>query len=306
MTQLALPALDGRKPLGFLAALGVLRLLTVHQGGSPRLSWAPDTATALLESPHASIDSVVEALTEIVRSIPEGGVLPGVPMDLPPLKGAQARMRLSQPELHGLARGWLSEPDPEAEAWLASLVTDLSLDKGGHTPISLMAAPSGQQSMRSMLREPLGMVRATPTLLHDALLAWKRVSGVTGEYLDHQVIYDSADSGDGTNLERGVPGATWLALMSYPLLRTTTVGSEPITTGWHPRPRRPPVFVYPLWTAALDCPAVVALLEHPLWEGALDGDLPSRAAPLSVFSIQRAERRRLSGRNFAGVLAPVP
>lgn len=306
MTQLALPALDGRKPLGFLAALGVLRLLTVHNGGSPRLSWSPDTASAVLDSDHASVNSVVQALTAIVGSIPEGGVLPGLPVDFPPPGEAPDHLRVSRAELAELAKTWLPKPDPETEAWLASLVTDLSVDDAKRSEISLMAAPSGKQSTRTMLQKPLELVRHQPSLLHEALVAWRRYPGVTGEYLDHQVLYDAADSGYGQSVERGVPGATWLALMSYPLLRTTASASERTTTGWHRGQTGPPVFIYPLWTAPLDCAAVVALLEHPLWEQAIEGGLPARAGALSVFSVHKAQRRRISGRTFAGVLAPVP
>lgn len=76
MTPLPLPALDGRTPLGFLAALGVLRLLIDHTHHQPRLSWSPRTGTAVLHDTHEDIDSLVDELADIVSSIPETGVLP--------------------------------------------------------------------------------------------------------------------------------------------------------------------------------------------------------------------------------------
>lgn len=304
MTVLALPALDGRKPLAFLAALGVTRLLTVYDSDDARLSWGPADSTARLETSHPSLDAVVERLLAIAHTAADGGVLPGMPADFPPPGAAPDRLRLPQDELRAYADSRLADPDPEREAWLTSLVTDLTVDNAGRCATSLMTAPSGNQSMRTMLEKPLSLV--TRDTLEEALMSWKRYPGVTGEYLDHQVLFDASDSGSGASLERGVPGATWLALMSYPALRTTADGSRRITTGWHHRRRAPDTLRYPLWSAALDLHAVVALLEHPIWELSIDSRIPEEASAFTVFSICQARRRRLPGRNFDGVLAPVP
>jgi hypothetical protein len=62
--------------------------------------------------------------------------------------------------------------------------------------------------------------------------------------------------------------------------------------------------VYPLWSEPLDLSAVAALLQHAVLDGATPGAAPERARLLSVFLVCGAERRRLPGRTFAGVLAP--
>lgn len=305
MNTLTLPALDGRTPLGFLAALGLIRLLEVHTDDVPRLSWSPEDFTAQLRTTRGSIDEVVADLHCIVDSIPDDGVLPGVPADLPPHGAAPDQLRLSPVALRALANQLAPTPDAEVEAWLGSLVTDLSLDDKSRADISMMAAPSGKQSMRTMLEKPLQLVREDSGCLVEALVGWRRRPGVSGEYLDHRVLFDGADSGDGKSEERGVPGATWLALMSYPLFRTTALGSEPITTGWHRRRRQPSLFVYPLWKAPLDRFAVTALLEHPLMQQCVRDEPPAAVSALSIFTVRRAQRRRIPGRTFAGVLAPV-
>lgn len=304
MTVIALPALDGRKPLAFLAALGVTRLLTVHDGDDTRLAWDPADSTARIETRHPSLDVVVDRLLAIAHTAADGGVLPGMPADFPPPGAAPDRLRLPQDELRRYADSLLADgdPDPELEAWLTSLVTDLTVDNAGRCAISLMTAPSGKQSMRTMLEKPLSLV--TRNTLEEALTSWKRHPGVTGEYLDHQVLFDAADSGAGASLERGVPGATWLALMSYPALRTTANGSRRITSGWHRKSRAPDTLRYPLWSAALDLHAVVALIEHPIWDLSINSHLPEEASTFTVFSICQARRRRLPGRTFDGVLAP--
>ena len=308
MTALDLPALDGRKPLGFLAAVGLTRLLTTGDTDGtepPRLSWKLARRTAVLHSAYDSVDAVVEALTRIVAAIPADAVVPGGPPGLPPRCAAPDKLRVAPAQLRDLAAELSVRTDAEAEAWLASLVTDLCLDDKGKVDISLMAAPSGRQSMFTMLDKPLALIRDHPAYLREALFGWRRRPGVTGEYLDHQVLYDAADSGDGESEERGVPGATWLAIMAYPLLRTTSAGADPITTGWHRRPgHRQVEFVYPLWSKPLDTYAIVALLEHPLWSANADGEMPAEARALSVFDVGRARRRRVPGRTFAGVLGP--
>lgn len=311
MNELPLPALDGRKALGFLAALGVTRLLERFDGEQPRLRWARDTTAAVIHTRHETIDVLAGRLVEIASSIPENGVLPGVPDAFPPPGAAPDGLRLPPEQLGDLAAQLAPVPDPELEAWLASLVTDLSVDDNGRSDISLMAAPSGKQSMRTMLEKPLQFVRDNPGCIREALLGWRRYPGVTGEYLDHQVLFDAAHSGSGKSEERGVPGATWLALMSYPLLRTTAIltasgNGEPITSGWHRRAKRPPSFVYPLWTEPLVVDAIVALLELPLWDQPFDSALPAEAAALRVFAVHRFQRRRIAGRTFSGVMAPVP
>jgi hypothetical protein len=311
VNQLALPALDGRTPLGFLTALGVLRLLSVHAGEpTTRLAWSTQDCTALLTTTHPSVDDVAATLHQIIDTIPPHGVLPGAPVDLPPPAAGSTTdpMRQSRAAHRDLAARFHATGGTEAETWLASLVTDLCLDTNARVEISLFAAPSGQQKMRTMLEKPLQMLRDDPRLLHQALTGWRRYPGVTGEYLDHQVLYDAADSPDGKSQERGVPGATWLALMSYPLMHTTAHHNQPVTTCWQrygPRPsdRR---MVYPLWSAPLDLPAVAALLQHPVLSHAIEGNLPAAARELTIFRIARAERRRIPGRTFAGVLVPLP
>jgi hypothetical protein len=306
MTELALPALDGRTPLGFLAALGVLRLVTEHTGYPGRLAFSRQNCTAVLHDAHPDIDSLVADLTTIVRDIPDGGVLPHVSVDFPPPGEAPDKLRLSRPAFTAYAQQVAATDGPGAERWLGVLLTDLSTDDKGRIDIGPYAAPSGKQSTRTMLDKPLADIRKNPDLLREALLAWRRYPGVTGEYLDHRVLFDAVDAPDGKSAERGVPGATWLALMSYPLLRTTAVGGEPMSTCWQDLGRRAGRrMVYPLWSSPLDSPAVQAVLSHPALTGAEPGTPPPAATLLSIFWIGHAARRRIPGRNFAGVLAPV-
>ena len=305
MTALPLPALDGRGPLGFLAALGVLRLVTEHTGHRARLAWSTRDATAVLHDAQPSVDALVDDLTAVVRAIPHDGVLPGLRPDFPPLGAAPDKLRLPREEFARFAEEVTEADGAAGERWLASLVTDLSVDDKQRADISLFTAPSGKQSMRTMLEIPLGLLRRDPGLLREALVVWRRYPGVSGEYLDHRVLFDAVDSPEGRSSERGVPGATWLALMSYPLMRTTSPGSEPSTTCWQDLGRRARRrVVYPGWSGPLALPPVPVRLSHTGRDRAEPGQPPPGAELLSVFEVVHAQRRRIPGRTFAGVLTP--
>jgi hypothetical protein len=329
MNTIELPGIDGRSALGFLAAIGAANLLNIR-GGNVLLSWSPRDATARLHSDsYADVDAVAAELVEVVAALSDVIVVPGGPPGLPPPGEAPDKLRLPPADLRRQAELLIDAGDPAVvQAWLTSLVTDLALDSQGRSAHTLFGAFSGKQSMYTMLTKPLALVRQHPTYLREALVGWRRVAGVTGEYLDHRVLFDAADSPLGESMERGVPGATWLALMSFPLIRTTSVdGTRPISTGWYRTGRRVRLR-WPLWRDPLDLAAICALWESPLLTQAARRDdmrgesvLPkdeltrrtlvagdnaySKLEALGVFLVARAERRRVPGRNFAGVLAPV-
>lgn len=308
MTVLALPALDGRTPLGWLAALGTLRLVTRHLPAGPRpsarLAWSPDNATALLVDAHDSVDALATDLLTVAAAIPIDGALPGLPPNLPPPGEAPDKLRLPRREFANHITGLLTTATDrdEAEAWLSSLATDLAIDDKGRAAITLWAAPSGKQSMRTMLDKPLDRVRKQPDVIREALVSWRRYPEVTGEYLDIRAQFDAADAADGKARMRGVPGATWLALMAFPLFRTTAAGSRQTTSGWAGRRA-----VWPLWSHPMDLAGARCLIHHPLVidDSPTDRHRTNALATLSVFRMCAAERVRSPGSKSSGVLAPV-
>ena len=79
-----LPALDGRDPLGFLAALGLLHVITAARGPDVRLAFSADTGCALLHSPLPDISAIAAELRQAVSQTGDGCVLsdagPGFPL----------------------------------------------------------------------------------------------------------------------------------------------------------------------------------------------------------------------------------
>lgn len=319
MNEIRLPALTGDSPLGILAAIGVLRLLTVFTGDAPRLRWDPSNLTAVLCGRRTSIDAVVEDLSDIAQGIPPESVLPGVGAGFPPPGAAPDGLRVPQRELSAanelLMRAMSQDERTAAFQWLGSLVTDLAADDKGRVAISQFTAPSGKQSMSTMLEKSLVLVRKEPDYLRQALLGWRRVPGVTGEYLDHRAMWDATEDGTGSANMRGVPGATWLALMSYPLLRTTcSERGRALSSGWHAI-RMPGVRPYdelrlPVWKQPLAPASVTALIEHPAVapprnKSQATGSRDELVA-LGIIYVCRARRYQPSGGKSAGVLTTIP
>ena len=323
-TAVTLPALDGRDPLGFLAALGVLHTITSPHGTSTRLSFSDQTGTAILHSHLADTDAIAGALSEAVAHIGDGCVIdgagPGFPLRKPDRKQAretgtsqQDPMRVRRSEYRNRLHDKVADlAAPAALDWLSVLVTDLAVDQEGRAALTPFNAPSGQQSLWTFFEKPLAAVRAEPSRLREALTGWRRVDKFTGEYLDHRVLRSAAEHPLGTSTEAGVPGATWLAIQAQPLFRLTGDGRNPQATLWHRIGQRT-MMIWPLWRLPLDEDSVRVLIEHPLLRPTTKGNgqqarpqvSRSKLLPLGVFEVCGAERLTIEGRKSAGVLAPI-
>ena len=303
-----LPALDGRSPLGFLAALGLLNLLHEMTAKPVGLSFSPSNGTAIINSSMSSLDEVEKELAAIVAAATDDAAIAGVDSRFPLRAGARGDpMRRPRSNYRELGAEIRNLDAYAADYWLPHLLTDLAVDNAGRAGLTPYSAPSGKQNLRTFFSKPLNEVRANPSRIHEALAGWRRVEGFTGEYLDHHVLNSAADDPLGrTAAESGVPGATWLATMALPVLRITGDGENVAATLWH-RTERRPVMIWPLWRQQLDLPAVQALIEHPCL-------LPVDPAPtvlridwpaLGIFGVCGAERQRIPRRKFPGVLSPI-
>lgn len=311
MSQIRLPALAGDSPLAILAAVGTLRLINDYVAVA-RLSWDSRDWVPLLDSPLTTVDDVAASLAKIVEKMPARVLVPGGPTGYPPPDKASDKMRVPRGELVRLVADATSgRSDSEVasvHAWTASLVTDLAVDQKKRVAVSQFVASSGRQTITTMLNKPLESVQKDPDLLRQALVGWRRVSGVTGENLDHRAIWSSSDDGEGKSRMRGVPGATWLALMSYPLWTTTAIRGEPRTSGWHTTDQggsRGQELRLPLWGEPIGPIAVKALVEHPALDGDWDDLNREALQALGVFHVCRARWHKAVEKKPAVVLVPL-
>lgn len=309
---LELPALDGRDPLGFLAALGIMRLLS-DEGEEVGLSFSEETAVARLHGRFTTHDEVVAVLRDVVDRIPDGGSLPGVKASFPvPMGRGSDPMRVNPRDSYrGFVAKVREESGADAVAWVRVFVTDLARDDGGRAALTPFAALSAKMNVRTFCANPANAVRRDPETLREALIGWRRVPGFTGEYLDHRAQRSAADDPAGVASTAGVPGATWLAIMALPLFRLGGDGRRVSATLWQSAPRQPALMVWPLWRQRLDVHAVMALLEHPavavqVTDGVATVDATTwpELGVLGVFSVCAA--RRLAINDYARPLAPQP
>ncbi|MBP2477671.1 hypothetical protein JOF53_006543 [Crossiella equi] len=307
MNTVALPGLDGRLPLGFLATIGLLHLLDSHQPDArARLSWDPATCTPRLHTTSwTTAEDVVDWLTQLAVSLPTDQLLPGFPPGFPPPGPAPDRLRADPADFAALRAG-LPE---QAQELLGALVTDLATDHKGRVHHSLMLAPTGKQSFHTMLGNQHRYIRAEPARLREALLGWRRVRDCRAESFDHAALIGSADDVSGKAGERAVPGATWLAIAGLPAYRLAADSrGQASVTAWRRIGRRR-TLVWPLWTPHLPLAAVKVLLEHPATSqsAVVEGDEMTvdgaALKPLGVFRLCAA--RRLPTSKSGGPLAPM-
>lgn len=311
---LPLPALDGRDPLGFLAALGVLRLLTDHQPSRPvALSFDPTTAAAVLHSTLTDITQVTVALGEIIDHMPAGAVIPSLAAGFPaPMrqKGGEPN-RVPRDDYRTLitTHGGYGQLD-QLRRWLAVLLTDLAVDDQKRAVLTPYIAPVAKQSLRGFFDNPLTDTRKHPDRLHEALTNWRRIADVTGENLDHRALRPGVDQPDGRSQPAGVPGATWLATMALPLLRLTGDGTTRSATLWHRAPDTTELMIWPIWRHPLDTHAVQTMLEHPALQPHFRNGTTcvklTPLRPLGVFHATAAHRQRQPALRYNDVLTPMP
>lgn len=317
-TTVELPALHGRDPLGFLAAIGLHRLITGEVGSTVGLSFSNVSGCAILHSPLTSTSAIAAVLEKIVSRADDKTAIVGIDDRFPLAKPSRATsrnsdspgesdpMRVPRTQFPDLVRR-VAELGDDALAWLSVLVTDLAVDRQGRAALTPYCAPSGQQSLRTFFATPLQAVRREPHHLQEALDSWRRLDNFTGEYLDHRAIRDAGHHPRGKSVEAGVPGATWLATHALPALRLTGDGTRPAATLWHTHNQRP-VIIWPLWRTPLNHQATKTLLQHPQLHPLPNPTLTinqTALTPLDVFDIAAAERQPIPGRKNAGVLTPL-
>lgn len=298
MSAVAMPALDGTLALGWLAALGTLRLVT-RTSPDAALSWDRAEGVAVLHSRLPDVDAVVQILADERAALAEGQFWPDAPSGFPPPGEAPDRIVVPRTSFAGLY-----ESVDDARDLLGALVTDLAVNDGGTARRTPYVAPTGKQSFFTMVRNQHEAV-ADPARLREALSGWVRWPG-SGESFDAAAVRSGADAVDGKPGERAVPGATWLAVQALPALRLAGDGRATIAGGWW-RVARVPHLVWPLWEPALSVAAATTLLEHPLLRprpgpGHLRVDL-DRLRGLGVWRVCGAKRRKTG--NSDGPLVPV-
>lgn len=285
---LMLPGLDGTNPLGFLAALGLHRMVD-KEGMEPTLRWQSANATWV---PILSLQSQTEMSADDLLSLLDDHLIKNY--ELHPISRA-----ISNSDTQDRCQQFFdtaehaSSDSREQELWLASIGSDAAAETDGN-------------QLQAVRRDYFpGNLRSL-------------ISNTTREHLDRSLfhVWDFADRLDNHSLhlnpsedrrhayqwnkpsgdpERkysgGMIGANRLAIEAWPLFPTIPLSSSLQTTGFSGVRSTDTRLSWPLWEVPCTLDAVRSLLCHPYLQ-TLKIEDTSRAMlqKLGVSAVYRSRR----------------
>ncbi|WP_437897441.1 type I-G CRISPR-associated protein, Cas3-extension family [Sorangium sp. So ce124] len=271
MIELLLTGLDGKNPLAFLAALGVLNALADRAKNGipePRLVWRAGGTYrpaivggldrgGLLDTLVQDLESFRgEAAIERLRYRKDGGGAKAHDLKPPPREFAKYLSDLVSDEL-------VSDKLRRSLAFAAAFATDVAVDNKGNTKPTALHFTAGRQQFLGMVSELLRGVRAED--LEEALFGpWKYERPLPVFQWDNTSARDYALRASDPSKEKklGVPGADWLAFRGLPFIRVAPVGDRIVTTGcsgeW-----KTGAFRWPIWTVPLSRSVIGSVLTSP-------------------------------------------
>jgi hypothetical protein len=267
-TRHCLTGLDGQNPLGYFAALGLLRVLDAQPRSEsappPRLWFESDgRELAHVESP-LSIDAIVEAVVADARDDSCHAAL-GLTYDdkgllVPPEAEGAIRDLKPSPEAARTFLDAMTRLDRPTADLAASLFSELVQDNNGNTKPTAFHFAAGQQRWLDMTRALRRGVHADH--VRAALLGpWEEVIELPSMAWDSSVARNYALRATNPSTEkRGtVPGAHWLAVLGLSFFPVIVRRGRLVTTrvegGW-----KDSVFTWPIWSAPASVPVVTSLL----------------------------------------------
>ncbi|WP_437600215.1 hypothetical protein WMF28_01490 [Sorangium sp. So ce590] len=266
MSELLLTGLDGKNPLAFLAALGVLNALadrTKDGTPEPKLLWraggtyqativgGPDRA-ALLDVLVQDLESFRgEPAIERLRYRKDGDGAAAHDLKPPPRRFAE------------YLRDLVSDDLRRSVAFAAAFATDVAVDNNGNTKPTALHFTAGQQEFLTMVSELLQGVRVED--LEEALFGpWRYERPLPVLQWDNTSARDYAlrASDPSKDKKLGVPGADWLAFRGLPFIRVAPLGDRIMTTGCNGE-WKTGTFRWPIWTVPLPRSVIGSVLTSP-------------------------------------------
>lgn len=282
MTEMLLTGLDGKNPLGFLAALGVLRVVAARARAGhpePKLAWrlVGTYRPALVDGPEREV--LLDLLMRDLEALADEPAL-----SLRYRKGGDGAEAhdLKPPPQDFIAylRNLVAAGREESLALAAAFATDVAVDNNGNTKPTALHFTAGQQEFLAMVSElRAGVTRGD---LEEALFGpWRYERDLPVLQWDNSQTRDYALRARDPSKEKrlGVPGADWLAFRGLSFIRVAPVRNQIVTTGcrggW-----KTGWFRWPIWTAPLVCSVVSSLLTSPEIFDANPRVLRSRGVPI--------------------------
>jgi len=226
MGDLVARGLDGSNPLGFLAALGVLRALEPE---GARLKWEREGAWCPVFSSDIGDMCALVARLNADRLACVGDPALALEYD--------GKRDLKPPPQHyrEYLQALVSACSPQARRsvdWAASFATDVAVDRNGNTKPTALHFTAGQQQFLQMANDLA--TNTTENDLREALDGpWQYTRPLPVMGWDSTMARDYAlrATDPSTDKKAGVPGADWLGLRGLAFLLAVPVGPRVVTTG---------------------------------------------------------------------------
>lgn len=308
--EIMLGGLDGSNPLGFLAALGVLRVLSerAEPGEAPRLFWQNQGVWRPALRSEYTREELVSALAGDI----------GTWENDPALELKYAKQEGSEKLAHDLKprpdrfreylRRLLDSRDERREralAYAAAFGTETVTDNNGNVKPTALHFTAGQQELLAMVDQLVNGAKGVPGVsdsdIQEALFGpWKYARPLPVLGWDGTASRDYAlrASDPSKDKKEGVPGADWLAFRGLAFLPVAPRGARIMTPGcyggW-----KTGYFQWPLWIVPLGAEVIRSLVGGR--------DLDTLATPVRAglgIGIMYRSRIRRSDQGGYGSFAP--
>ncbi len=299
MKEIALSALEGTNPLGFLAALGALDAVT-RKGVQGTLRWTDDLVPHAIMSGIADVDLLLEKLDQdrqewgrsVLLNFPNGS----------PLRDAKP----SETQL----RAWFETVNAEQESstysnHLCALVAEGAYDGNRKAKPTHLHFTAGQQQFLEMVRTLIFSIDRDR--LREAVCGpWRYDSSLPSFSWDArgERIYALRAANPSKEKRLGVPGADWLAfrgLVFYPVKQTP--GGSLRTTACDDEWKRS-AFHWPLWSVPSSRDVVWSLVADRRLVSKQPRLQPDQLAALGILSVLQAPIRRSDQGGYGSFGAP--
>ncbi len=255
LPELRLGGLRGNNPLGFLAAVGLLEVLSRRH---PRaaLSWSLGLVPAAMfhgVEEGAIIDSVLQDAAETLTS---------AVLNWPP-ENPVADAKVAPSQLRAWAGDVATQPDWVSDLW-SGLLSDGALDNNGTSKPTHLHFTAGQQKFLDMVRQLGGSV--DEDRLREAVFGpWRYDSTLPSLSLDirGERIYALRGRDPSKETRTGVPAADWLAFRGFAMYPTRRHDSGRLETTACDAAWKRSAFRWPLWSSALRRDVVKSLVADP-------------------------------------------
>lgn len=261
---MVLRGLDGSNPLGFLAAMGLLRLIQ-RQCETARLGFLCDGTF------HAFVEGFDGDVAEVIaRDAKRVGNKPVWFLEYEKQEKNRTRVVADLKSPPAIFAGFLtkcvhhwSRGDDEAAAYAAAFGTSVAIDSKGNTKPTAFHFTAAQQQFLGAVR----LIRASVTLAWIKQALFEGDADQPGPNLRwdpaaerNWALMANNPSNEGTRVSAPLE---WLAFRGLPLFPTFPIGTRIVTTAISGR-GEDMQFSWPLWSCAIDVHTARSVLTMPM------------------------------------------